>query len=413
MKKYKVAIIGGGASGLAAAVVCADKVGGKNVILLEKQQKIGRKLLATGNGRCNISNRNMDISHYHGDHRIAQSVLSSFGTKNLKRFFSGLGLLLRDDPEGRMYPYSNQAITVLDCIKNELEKHETNIRYEFVPGSIRQDSQGFIIQSDSDTIYADSVIFACGSKASGSLGSDDSGIKLLEKMGIRSSPLFPALSPVETAERYKYLKGVRSKGTVSVIADGKKIISKSGEIQFTDKGISGICVFECSRPVNEFLIFGTVDNKSTARMNISLDIIPELKYDSLCKYIRSCRSYFADLPAAMILSGALNKKLSEAVICFSGIRKNRCSELDENDVIRLADCAKSFIFTPKKTDIFNLAQVCAGGVSSDEINPETLMSKKINKLYICGEMLNVDGDCGGYNLHFAFGSGILAAKNIN
>ncbi len=412
MKSYKVAIIGGGAAGMAAAVTCSKKFGGKNIIILEKQQKIGRKLLATGNGRCNISNLNMDITHYHGDQRIAQSVLSLFGTKNLKRFFSGLGLLLRDDPEGRMYPYSNQAITVLECIKNNLEKSGAEIRYEFLPKAIRSDSKGFTIQSDSDTVYADSVIFSCGSKASSSLGSDESGIKLLKKMGIRSAPLFPALSPVETSERYKYLKGVRSKGIVSVITDGKEIISKCGEIQFSDKGLSGICVFECSRPVNEYLCFGTVGGKKTNRLDISLDIFPELKNDALCKYLRSCRGYFADLPVSMILSGAINKKLSEALICFSGIRKSRCGDLNENDIIHLADCAKNFIFTPKKAEQFGSAQVSAGGIGSDEIDPDSLMSKKIKNLYVCGEMLNVDGDCGGYNLHFAFGSGILAANNI-
>ena len=408
----KLAVIGGGASGLAAAITAARRFGGKNVIILEKQSRVGRKLLATGNGRCNIGNRNISSDHYFGDNALIESVLSDFGLKQHKRFFASLGLLLKEDSEGRLYPNSNQASTVLDCMRNELQRIGVEEKCDFTIDNITKKKNCFEIHSGETSINAENIIFACGSKASPSLGSDDSGNRILKSFGITPSPLFPSLSPVGTKEKYKILKGVRSSGSVRIIADGDEIRSKRGEIQFSDTGISGICVFECSRVVNEYLYFRTVKSKKVNNLIIQLDLMPDYNEIELIKYLRSCKSTFSGLPCEMILSGALNKKLSEAILTSTGIRHKLCSELDEDDLSTVADHTKNFTFTPEKTDSFKTAQVCAGGIGSDEVYLDTLMSRKTNGLYICGEMLNVDGDCGGYNLHFSFGSGIMAAKNI-
>ena len=412
MYQIKTAVIGAGASGLAAAITAAERSGGKNVILLEKQAKIGRKLLATGNGRCNISNMNSDKSHYYGDKEIISSVLDDFGIKELKRFFSSLGLLLREDAEGRLYPYSNQASSVLDCMRNRLAQLKVNIRCGFLIKSIKRKNNSIIIDSDEEKIIAENIIFACGSNASPSLGSDSSGLELLKNAGIEPTPLFPSLSPVETKEKYKALKGVRAKGKISVICDGKKLREKQGEIQFSDKGISGICLFECSRLINEYLTFNTVFGKHRSKLCISADLMPEYNEKELIRYLRSCRKTFAEQNTSDILSGALNKNLSAVLVKNCRIEKRNCRDITDDDIYILAEKIKNFCFTPVKTDNFRSAQVCAGGIGSDEIYADSLMSRKIRNLYICGEMLNVDGDCGGYNLHFAFGSGIKAANNI-
>ncbi len=410
--KTRVAVIGGGAAGLTAAAACARKLGKGSVVILEKQARIGRKLLATGNGRCNISNKNMNSLHYYGDKAIIENVLKDFGFPKLKRFFSSIGLLLREDSDGRIYPYSNQASTVLDCIKNELARLGVQEICEFNISCIKHNSNGFLISSGLDTVEAHNIIFACGSNASPALGADDSGLKLLKTLNINSSPFFPSLSPIETAEKYKMLKGVRAKGNVEVIADGDTITDHAGEIQFTDKGLSGICVFECSRPVNEFLLYGTVFGKKAKKLIISLDLLHELSDVELCRYLRSCRKLFSDQPAGSVLSGTLNRKLSEAIVRSVHLDNMLCGNINENDLIRISSAAKQFEFSPVRSDAFKNAQVCAGGIGSDEIDVNTLMSKKYENLFFCGEMLNVDGECGGYNLHFAFGSALKAAKNI-
>lgn len=412
MNRIKIAVIGAGAAGLAAAITAAEKFGGNNVILIEKQAKAGRKLLATGNGRCNIGNNNIDKSHYYGDKELISSVIDDFGCDDLKRFFSNLGLLLREDNDGRLYPYSNQASSVLDCMRNRLIRLGVNEKYEFRINSIESKKNGIILYSENENLLAENVIFACGSKASPSLGSDSSGLELLNNAGIGSTALFPSLSPVETKEKYKSLKGVRSKGKVSVICDGRIIRQKQGEIQFSDKGISGICVFECSRVINEFLNYNTVYGKKHQKLHISADLMQEYNEQELIAYLKNCRKIFAQRDSADILSGALNKNLSAVIVKHCRIDKNCCKNITDAQLALLAQTIKNFCFTPIRSDSFKTAQVCAGGIGSDEVYAGSLMSKKIRNLYICGEMLNVDGDCGGYNLHFAFGSAIKAANNI-
>lgn len=410
-RKIKIAVIGGGAAGLTAAIACARKFGNDSVIVIEKQKKIGRKLSATGNGRCNIGNTYMSEIHYRGDRKIINSVISSFGVNDLKKFFQSMGLIFYEEG-GRLYPYSNSASTVVECLTRELAARKVDIVCENSVRSIKNTGSGFIIDSDKMRISSEYLIFATGSKASPSLGADDSGLKLLSQLGICSSKIFPALSPVQTKEKYNILKGVRAKGAVTVYAD-KKVISRDyGEIQFTGNALSGICVFQGARFVNEFLNYRTILEKHYGHVYISLDVMHDYGHDDLCMYLRKARKVFSDRPIYEILSAALNRKLSEAIVAYSKIKKKYCNELDENDIQRLASCVKDFRFTPVLSDSFKTAQVCAGGIGSKEVDPDTLMSKNVKNLFICGELLDVDGECGGYNLHFAFGSAMKPAKYI-
>ena len=411
-KNIKIAVIGGGASGLVAAITCAERFGKGSTILIEKQVRTGRKLLATGNGRCNITNRNVSPEHYYGDKQIINSVISRFSPDDSEEFFGKLGILFRDDSEGRVYPHSNQASTVLDCMRMRCEKLGVEELCGVNVRTIKKENGLFVINSDEMILKAENVIFATGSQASPLLGSDDSGFGLLHSFGIEHTPLFPALSPIYTKEKYKNLKGVRAKGSVSLIADGKALKNRDGEIQFTDYGISGICVFELSRFVNEFLRLGTICGKKHSSIKISLDVMSEYSFADLCVYLQKCRKIFAKNKAQDILSGALSKKLSQSIIEYCRIENKQCCQLNDYEIKKIAGAVKGFTFTPTASDGYKSAQVSAGGIGSKYVNPETLMSKTVKNLYICGELLNVDGDCGGYNLHFAFAGGTIPSKYI-
>ena len=399
IKRVKVAIIGGGASGLACAVTCGERFGKNSIVIIERQARVGKKILATGNGRCNITNRNASLEHYHGDETIIKSVLERFSPNDCERFFSKMGILFRDEDDGRVYPYSNQASTVLDGMRLNCERLGILEMCDFEIKQIKKNNGFFSVISENITVQAENIVFATGSKASSSLGANDSGYKLLRNFGINSTPLKPALCPVVTKEKYKSLKGVRAKGTVTLFDGDKKIIYREGEIQFTDYGISGICVFDISRFVGE-----------CREPKIFVDVMHEYSENHLCDYLFKCRKIFTN--AGDILTGALNKKLGQVIVQTCGFEKKSCKELSENDIKKLAHTVKNFTFTPLKSEDYSYAQVCAGGITSKYVYPDTLMSKTVKNLYICGEMLDVDGECGGYNLHFAWGSGIIAGKSI-
>ena len=244
IRRVKAAIIGGGASGLACAIVCGERFGKNSTVIIERQQRVGKKLLATGNGRCNITNRNASPEHYHGDDKIIKSVLEKFTPKDCEKFFARMGIIFRDEEDGRVYPYSNQASTVLDGMRMYCARLGIDEICDFEIKQIKKMNGFFSVTSENITVQAENIVFATGSKASQSLGANDSGYKLLQNFGINSTALKPALCPVVTKEKYKNLKGVRAKGTVTLFDGDKKIISREGEIQFTDYGISGICVFD-------------------------------------------------------------------------------------------------------------------------------------------------------------------------
>ena len=402
--KVKAAVIGGGASGYTAAIGLARRMGKGSTVILERQQKTGRKLLSTGNGRCNISNENVSTEHYHGDAEIIRSVIGGFSAGDMKDYFLSLGVLLRSDGEGRIYPHSNQAATILDAFKRECVRLGVKEHCSFVTRRIKPVNGGFSVISDDAEVHCGRLIIAAGSKAFPQSGADSSGYDLLSGLNIRHTELFPALCPVNTAENCKSLKGVRAKGSVSLIADGRVLRTSAGEIQFTENGISGICVFDLSRSVNEFFLRGTADGVPCKKLQIAADVMNGLSFNGLCAYIEGCVRLFAAAPAGEILSGALNVQLSRFIVKACGLSGKLCGELAAREIKQIASCAKKLIFTPSGMSSFSSAQVCAGGVDSSEVYADTLMSKKHKGLYICGELLDADGDCGGFNLHFAIAS---------
>ncbi len=410
IKKVKTAVIGGGAAGISAAIAAGSKFGKGSTVIIEKQSKIGRKLLATGNGRCNIGNKNMSAKYYHGDTLLIKSVLSEFTVDKAVRFYSSIGLLLKEDSEGRLYPYSNRAETVLECFRNKLKQLSVEIicGYEII--DIRKEKGLFVISAPDVIIYARYLVFATGSEAAPYLGADSSGYNFLQKKGLQPSPLFPSLSPVICQKTYRQLKGVRAKGYVTLYGNSYCIISKYGDIQFTDTGLSGICIFDISRYVNEFFTLGTIAGHKYSQLKISVDLMPEYSENDVLDYLRKCRKIFASERTENILSAALDKKISAVLIKYSGIERQSCGKLSEDDLKKLAFSVKHFGFIPSEISAFKNAQVSAGGFDCQTVDSQTLMCRKVKNLFICGELLDIDGECGGYNLHFAIGSGMLTAK---
>lgn len=382
--KKTVAVIGGGASGITAALCCAES-GKADVILIEKNDRIGKKLLVTGNGKCNITNAAITPLSYESE--LARATLGEYGTEKTKEFFSSLGLVLRADSSGRYYPYSESAKSVMNIFLGALEKSGVKIITSFDAEKIEK-KEKFIIHGNYD-IYADCVIMAVGSEA-GVKNYD--GLRLLSRSGIRYNTPSPSLCPVPSSEEFlKSLKGVRAKGTVTL---GNE--TQSGEIQFNEKNISGICVFNLSGKVKD----GDI---------IHIDFAPEYSVSELSRIIKLRKESCAK--AENILDGIAQKRLALVLLKRAGVALTEsAAAADEKSILCIASLLKDFSVRVNAPRDFRYAQAAHGGVGADEINPDTLESKKAESLFFCGEIADVDGPCGGYNLQWAFSSGMKAAK---
>lgn len=406
--KAHTAVIGAGASGLCAAINTARQlkkhgISGR-VIILERSQKAGRKLLATGNGRCNLSNEKLSLQNFHGDTKIAESVFLRYGFSEIKDFFSSLGLLTRTDDMGRVYPYSNRADTVLSTLLLACKQYGIEIITDFTVLDIKKSLHELKIISENYSVSASRIIIACGSRANKGLGSN-LGYELLSRIGVSYSPLFPSLTSISVAENIAKLKGVRVRGNVTLLADGKIIHSENGEIQFTDKAVSGICVFNLSRYSGEFFKLGTVRGKPCENIKIEVNLMPEYSFSEITAIISNRRKAFPKVNAVELLAGIADKKLAEYIT-----EKINPKSINNSTIKRLVNAVSNLTFTPVKSDNNDTAQVTAGGVTSKEIDVNTLALKSDNRIKFCGEILDIDGDCGGYNLSFAWASGMLCAE---
>ena len=365
-----IAIIGGGASGLCSAICAARNIRKKGlsgkITVLERSQKVGRKLLATGNGRCNLMNENISLSSFHGDIKIAESVFSRFGYKEISEFFSSLGLLIRTDSMGRVYPYSNRADTVLSTLLLACKQYGIEIITDFTVLDIKRHKDKLEIISESRKISASSVIIACGSRANKGLGSN-LGYELLGKIGVSYSPLFPSLTSVAVSENISMLKGVRVRGNVKFLADKQIIHSEDGEIQFTDKSLSGICVFNISRYAGEFFKLGTVNGNICENIRIELNLMPEYPFSEIISTLQNRRKAFPKADCKELLAGILDEKLANYIA-----KKINIKSINDSAIKRLANILSRMDFMPIKSDNNATAQVTAGGITSKEIDVKSL-----------------------------------------
>lgn len=407
MKNYNLAVIGGGASGLCAAINCARHNSKMSIVILERLPRVGKKILATGNGRCNLSNINTQSSSYHNG-EFACAALNKYNVEKTLAFFNSVGLLTVTDNEGRVYPMSYTAPSVLDALRFEAERLTIEIRCQTPVTKIQAVSGKYIIYNGANAISAEKVIIACGGKASPSQGSDGSGFELLKNLGYKLTPLLPALVQIKTkTDLIKSLKGVRAKAKISVWIQGELITESSGEIQFTDFGISGIAAMEVSRYVS--CHFQSGSKKSCL---ISIDFVPSLSKNEVSDYIYRSIKRNSALHIEGLLTGIVPKAVSAAICRAAGINLSlELSDLSEKNISGIAQCIKSFNLEATGTKGFESAQVTSGGVEVSEFNSQTLESKRHKGLYCCGEILDVDGGCGGFNLQWAWSSGLTAGKN--
>ena len=399
-----VAVIGGGASGMMAAVTAAS--GGAHVILLEHKDRIGKKILSTGNGRCNFTNTHQEPICYHSeDPLFPWEVVERFNAQAVISFFLQMGVYSKNR-NGYIYPNSDQASAVLDAFRMELDRLKVEIRTGIECREIRPGKKGFTILTDQEPVRADRVILCAGSKAAPATGSDGSGYDLAKKLGHRILPVLPALTALKCEEKFfKSIAGVRANGSVSIWSDGECIAKDTGEIQLTDYGISGIPVFQVSRYASKLLY----EKKETDAV---LDFMPDFTKAQTNAFLRARAQTRPDKSAEMFLIGLFHKKLCDLWIRLSKIpRQRKAGELTADEIACLTDLIKVFRVRIRETNSYDKAQVCCGGIDTREVDPETLESVYVPGLYFAGEILDVDGMCGGYNLTFAWASGYAAGRS--
>lgn len=398
-----VAVIGGGASGMMAAVTAASE--GARVILLEHKDRIGKKILSTGNGRCNFTNIHQEPICYHSeDPLFPWEVVERFNAQAVISFFFQLGVYSKNR-NGYIYPNSDQASAVLDAFRMELDRLKVEIRTGVECREIRPGKKGFTVLTDQGPVRADRVILCAGSKAAPTTGSDGSGYDLAKKLGHRILPVLPALTALKCEEKFfKSIAGVRANGSVSIWSGGECIAKDTGEIQLTDYGISGIPVFQVSRYASKLLY-------EKKEMDAVLDFMPDFTKEQTNAFLRARAKTRPDKSAEMFLIGLFHKKLCDLWIRLSEIpRQRKAGELTEDEIASLTSLIKEFRVRVRETNPYDKAQVCCGGVDTREVNPETLESVYVPGVYFAGEILDVDGMCGGYNLTFAWASGYVAGK---
>lgn len=399
----KVAVIGGGASGMMAALTAAEDKE-NSVLLLERQQRVGRKLLATGNGRCNLSNTELTMQNYHGsDPAFAEHALRGFDPEKTLDFFRKLGLLTVTEPGGRAYPLSDSANSVVDILRFACAEVGVEIITSCPVLGIKKDGSKFLISAGEETIRTDKVIVACGGLAGGKLGGVKDGYELLCSLGHSRTALMPALVQVTTDPEYpRALKGIRADAEIELFSEDRHICSAKGELQFTEKGISGPVTFDISRAVASL-----GDKKGT----VHIDFLADYPQNEVLSMLRSKASAYGTLPCEELFTGLVHNRLGKMLLKYSGLRGGKTmSELTEEELADTAGAAKDFRLRIKGTEGFDNAQVTAGGIRTSEFDPRTLESRMVPGLFACGEVLDIDGDCGGYNLQWAWASGRLAGK---
>ncbi|MBR3588520.1 MAG: aminoacetone oxidase family FAD-binding enzyme [Clostridia bacterium] len=394
---WDVAVIGGGMSGLVSAIEVKRNYPEKSVVVFEQLEKVGKKILATGNGRCNLDNMTARENDYNNPSFVS-FALNKFTSQSNLVFWESLGLLTVSDSEGRVYPRSNSAASVLDLLRFETENLGIEIIFEKVEKLKKE--KVFLINNH----QAKNVIMSCGGCSSPSQGSDGSGFDLLGKMGHTITKLSPSLVQITTDTKFvKTLKGVRVKGRLTLKEKEKILGISEGEILFADYGLSGIATMDLSRYL--------VKAKNPENTKIYLDMANDLTEKEILSYLFARQKNNPSLECDNLLSGILPKAVGKVILKKLNIFPGEViGNLTKNDFENIVKTLRNFDFKVTGTKGFNFSQVTSGGVDLREVDEKTLMSKKINGLYLAGEILDIDSRCGGFNLHWAVSSARLAAE---
>ena len=394
-----VCVIGGGAAGMLAALTAAEN--GHRVLLLERQSRVGRKLLATGNGRCNLSNYHVSPAHYHGGAGFCDFALSQFDVGETLQYFASLGLLTVSEASGRIYPMSNMAGSVLDVLRYALERPEIDLQTGQTVTAVRKMSEGFSVKTETDTFSARCLILAAGGAAGSKVGGGMDGYRLAKSLGHHRTALYPSLVQLKTDPTYpRALKGVKAQCGISICRGSQVLARNSGEVLFTEYGVSGPAIFDLSRSVSA----GGSD------LTCLLNFFPDWEEAEVLHWLSQRQAAMAGHEASTLLTGSCHTRLGQMICKSAGFTSQRAAGLTRDDLRRIARQATHFALPITGTCGFDQAQVTAGGLDTSEFDPRTLQSRLVPGLYACGELLDIDGDCGGYNLQWAWSSGRLAGK---
>lgn len=403
--QFDIIVIGGGAAGLMAAVSAA-RAGAKTAVI-EQKERVGKKILSTGNGKCNYTNKKQGIAYYRGeDPAFVLPAFEKFGFEQTIAFFQQLGIVPKEK-NGYYYPQSEQAASILDVLRMELSYQGVFVFTECHTKQILQKKKGFLLQTENKTFLAKKIIFATGLLAAPKTGSDGSAIPFIKAFGHRFSEIVPALTALQCKETFlKELAGVRTEANVTLLADSKTIVSDRGEVQFVQDAVSGIPVFQISR-------FAAKALKKKQKIQVRIDFLPWLSNGQemelfLKRFTENARGKTAQ--EAMI--GLFNKKLAAVLLKEANISlQENASRISSERIKQLANLCRTFLVNVTDTRPFEHAQVCAGGVLTREINPHTMESLLVPGVYFAGEVIDIDGMCGGYNLQWAWSSGYAAGSS--
>ena len=405
---WDLVIIGGGASGLSAAVFAARRFRNARILLLEKQARVGKKLLATGNGTCNITHWEASPAHYHGaDRSFTVPALAGFTPQDTMEFFDSVGVPCAVRDNGRVYPVCESAAAVLDCLRLELQRLGVEVRCDCAAQALRRAGEEFTVQMAAGTEAAKRVLCAAGGAAAPSLGGSSDGYALLTGLGYTRTPLFPSIVQLRTDTLYvRAVKGLRVDGTVTLQKDGRPLRSETGEILFTEYGLSGPAVMQVSRAAGDW------ERQKRGSMTAVLNLLPDMTRPQLTERLKQRRMRLGDRPLEDFLTGLFQRRMGQTLIRASGIGalSDRAGDCPESGMERLADTLQSWTFSVTGTQGLAGAQVTAGGIATEQFCPQTMESCKDKGLYVCGELLDVDGDCGGYNLQWAWASAFAAVQ---
>lgn len=397
-------ILGGGASGLAACAALARS--GLRVTLVERLDRVGKKIMASGNGRCNLSNEDMAPAHYGHAAPFVARVYETTPPDEVLAFLSSLGLMTARE-EGRIYPRTMAAASVLDVLRMGCEGAALLTGQEVLALTPSRRGGWCAQLSGGEGVFAPAVLCALGGSAAPHLGTDGAGVRLLCALGHRATPLHPALVQLRCDHSaLRSLKGVRAQAALTLQIDGQTAAQETGELLFADYGVSGVCVFQLSGLAAEALA-------GHHRVTLRVHLLPELPEDAVPAWLDARIAALPNASAQSLFTGALPRLLTLAVLKQAGIAPDaQADRLNRTARASLAEAVTAFPLPVTGTQGFKSAQVTRGGLSLDEVDPATMASRLASGLYAAGEVLDVDGPCGGYNLHFAFASGLTAAKAI-
>ena len=401
----RIAIIGAGASGMTAAIAAAAS-GTNEVLILERQARVGRKLLATGNGRCNLTNWQASPQRYHGSFPdFVRPALEAYPVKKVLDFFQTLGLYTVTEDGGRVYPYSDQANSVVDVLRFALARRNVELRTGTEIVAVKHTDEVFRLKDQNGAVYeADRLIVTCGGAAGTKLGGSLSGYQLLRSLGHHCTKLYPSLVQLKTDPTLvRGLKGVRANAALKLTIRDAVLAEGRGEVQFTDYGVSGPAVFDLSRAA------------ATAEDTVlHLDLLPDYRAEDLLSALCIRMSRFPGLEAGDLLTGILHNRLGRMIVTACGVKQSSpVTALRWKQLTQIVETCHELALPITGNTGMEGAQVTAGGIVTKEFDPETLQSRIVPGLYAAGEVLDVDGDCGGFNLQWAWASGLLAGQVLD